>query len=96
MSDYISRDEVLDAFGKATSWTDLGCRIDSIPAADVRPNVIGHWIEREDMYYGWNIWECSECHEEFCIEEGTPSDNEYKFCPNCGAKMEGGINNDER
>ena len=64
-----------------------------IPAADVRPVVRGKWLEREDMYYGWNIWECSNCHEEFCIEEGTPKDNEYRFCPNCGASM---CNEEER
>ena len=54
---------------------------------DVRSVVHGKWIEREDMCYGWNIWECSACHEDFCVEEGTPKDNEYHFCPNCGADM---------
>ena len=53
-----------------------------------RPVRHGRWIEREDMYYGWNIWECSVCLEEFCVEEGTPKDNEYNYCPNCGALMD--------
>ena len=61
---------------------------DAIEALQAQIPKQGVWIEREDMYYGWNIWECSACHEEFCIEEGTPKDNEYKYCPNCGAKME--------
>ena len=46
----------------------------------------GHWIE-EDMYDGDVAYRCSECNELFCIIEGTPKDNEYNFCPNCGAKM---------
>ena len=88
MSDYISREAVLKILsGKNAAWNAYS-QVSALPAADVRPNVRGKWIEREDMYYGWNIWECSECHEEFCIEDGTPSDNEYKYCPNCGAEME--------
>lgn len=47
----------------------------------------GKWIEREgwdgDVYY-----ECSVCGEPFCLIDGTPTDNMYNYCPNCGAKME--------
>ena len=49
----------------------------------------GHWIE-EDMFDGDVAYRCSECNELFCIIEGTPKDNEYNFCPNCGARMKGG------
>ena len=66
--------------------------LDNIPAADVAPVRHGRWIEREDMNYGWNIWECSACREEFCVEEGTPKDYEYNYCPNCGARMDGDSN----
>ena len=58
-----------------------------IPAADVRPVVRGKWIDRDDKYYGWNMWACSACGEEFVLTEGTPDMNEYHFCPNCGADM---------
>lgn len=58
-----------------------------IPAADVRPVVRGKWIDRDDDYYGWNMWACSACGEEFVLTEGTPDMNEYHFCPNCGADM---------
>jgi len=48
----------------------------------------GRWIECEDslmdVYY-----ECSVCGEAFFLDEGTPDENCYKFCPNCGAKMDG-------
>lgn len=47
----------------------------------------GKWIEQEgwdgDVYY-----ECSVCGEPFCLIDGTPTDNMYNYCPNCGAKME--------
>lgn len=56
-------------------------------AADVRPVVRGKWIDRYDKYYGWNMWACSACGEEFVLTDGTPDMNEYHFCPNCGADM---------
>lgn len=47
----------------------------------------GRWIEQEapnmDTYY-----DCSACGESFYLIEGTPVDNIYNYCPNCGAKME--------
>ncbi|MBQ1659538.1 MAG: hypothetical protein II059_06795 [Clostridia bacterium] len=46
----------------------------------------GRWIEhideRGDTYY-----ECSSCKEEFTLIDGTPADNLYNYCSNCGAKM---------
>lgn len=46
----------------------------------------GKWIEQEgwdgDVYY-----ECSMCGEAFCLIDGTPTDNMYNYCPNCGARM---------
>jgi len=46
----------------------------------------GHWIEQED-FNGDTYYDCSECKESFCLIEGTPTDNLYNFCPNCGAEM---------
>ena len=48
----------------------------------------GHWIEK-DGYDGDTYYDCSECGESFCLIDGTPTDNLYNYCPNCGAKMEG-------
>lgn len=47
----------------------------------------GHWIEQEG-FYGDIYYDCSECGESFCLFDGTPTDNLYNFCPNCGARME--------
>lgn len=59
--------------------------IESLPSAEA---VQGEWIEVEDDYD--NIyWECSNCEDAFVLEVGTPKDNNYNFCPNCGARMKG-------
>ena len=48
----------------------------------------GHWIEQEG--YDWDTYyDCSECGESFYPIDGTPTDNLYNFCPNCGADMRG-------
>ena len=46
----------------------------------------GKWIEKED-YNLDTYYDCSECGESFCLIDGTPADNLYKYCPNCGARM---------
>ena len=47
----------------------------------------GHWIEK-DGFDGDTYYDCSECGEPFCFIDGTPTDNLYNYCPNCGARME--------
>ena len=56
---------------------------DEIPAADVVPVQHGRWIMHDDEL-GLTC-ECSVCHIE------TMGDGNY--CPNCGAKMDGGTQN---
>lgn len=56
--------------------------------ADVAPVVHGRW-EPEDNYFDGDTWCCSACREPFALIEGTPTDNGMKYCPNCGAKMDG-------
>ena len=53
----------------------------------------GRWIEQtdtqNDVYYV-----CSNCKEAFTLIEGTPTDNLYNYCPNCGS-YNGGEENGE-
>lgn len=67
--------------------------LDRIPAADVAPVRHGHWIGEGDGYADgalvYDVWHCSEC--DYCIDDGTDAPELLpKFCPNCGAKMDGG------
>ncbi|MBO7695990.1 MAG: hypothetical protein J6T10_25430 [Methanobrevibacter sp.] len=58
--------------------------VEILDDAKARPH--GEWIDLSD---GWQegTYECSNCKTEFVLIEGTPEDNEYNFCPNCGADM---------
>ena len=49
---------------------------------------VGKWIWHDN--YGWDdSLECSCCAEEFVVYDGEfPGIDSFKFCPNCGAKME--------
>lgn len=87
MAEYISREAAKECV-KEHYDDAIIIALDKIPAADVRPAVRGKWIDRDDKYYGWNMWGCSACGEEFVLTEGTPDMNEYHYCPNCGAMME--------
>ena len=62
-----------------------------IPTVDAKPVVHGRWIPLEyDGFADGNpvldLWECSECQEEHSGDEDTLT----PYCPNCGAKMDGG------
>ena len=95
MTDYINRKYVLkcmeDSYKNAGISAEAASKVRKwlykAPASDVRPVVRGKWIDRDDEYYGWNMWACSARGEEFVLTEGTPDMNEYHFCPNCGADM---------
>mgnify|MGYP003320736190 CR=1 FL=1 len=45
------------------------------------------WIA-EDMGDGETIWKCPCCNEYWALMEGTPKDNEYTHCPQCGQALE--------
>lgn len=52
------------------------------PAADVAPVVHGLWVEH------LNEMECSVCKRQWNYCDNDT--NTFNFCPNCGAKMDGG------
>lgn len=54
---------------------------------DVAPVRHGRW-EKNDYLFIDTLYRCSVCGEEFYIENGTPQENQYYYCPNCGAKMD--------
>ena len=62
--------------------------VENLPAADVAPVVHGEWLLRH--IGAGHYWECSVCHTNPCIYVTEHT----KFCPNCGARMDGGNEND--
>lgn len=100
--DAISRQAVLDELDKHKysngfceehniDWSiNLGMAhivIKELPSATLQEQKIGHWMHRNDDFNDW--FECSECEYgsegEITIESGV----RFRYCPNCGAKMEG-------
>lgn len=71
--------------------------VQNLPAADVAPVVHGAWI---DFYGDHKTAECSKCQQLFEVTFDGPGKPEffaafqdfYRYCPNCGARMDGGKN----
>jgi hypothetical protein len=87
----------------ADAFADIFCNglwnaielIDDIPAADVAPVVHGRWISWEkagNFVPSPDRHECSVCHDAAqVLVNGFELLSDY--CPNCGAKMNGGDSN---
>ena len=45
-----------------------------------------NWIA-EYMGDGDFAWKCPSCNDVFILIDGTPQDNNYNYCPNCGQAM---------
>ena len=58
------------------------------PSADAESVRHGHWIEHDEAIWS-NEAECSECHKRIG-HSGLPDRflREFKYCHNCGAKMD--------
>lgn len=90
---YIKRVDAINAVAN-TYWQGTDCEcyafahkaLDNVPNADVAPVKHGRWIKNDPHCDGLAfLWNCSECGEE--------SDEGYRYCPACGARMDG--ENDE-
>ena len=88
MAEYIEREALVHRL-KSPYLFNITQRIfdiiSEIPAADVAPVVHGRWSDAgfgelpKHAPYGWA---CSVC-------GGISFNNEYVYCPNCGARMDG-------
>lgn len=100
MVDYMERETAIKAIEKADCAVIAddaeSCKTDylreiikSVPAANVAPVVHAEWVVCGD---GDNVpWMCSHC--------GKTTAHKYKviygkYCPHCGAKMDGGADHD--
>ena len=96
MSEYIERGALLGKDGLFAQrgctgeckhcglWSKEGCKvIIEAPTADVVEVKHGRWINRR---FGSADVICSECRT---LETNRDSNYKSRFCPNCGAKMDG-------
>lgn len=84
-NDLISREAAKEAV-KYIPWCDwaaVGRTLDELEAVDAVPVVHGRWDEPTGFEDGF--WVCSACN--YCTEE-TAAPTLYKYCPNCGTKMD--------
>lgn len=94
MPEYIERENAIAWFmpyahaGESIDADIVISDIKSMKAADVAPVRHGRWVDRivdeNEVIQQWmKRYYCSEC-----LEDGSQS--WFKFCPNCGAKMDRG------
>lgn len=99
MIDYIDRQAAIDALngevtvtGRANAEAILGYtnliadRIKRLPSAEVEPVKRGKWIY--DNQFHWYRASCSECGYKRVTDIKAEKWNGWKYCPNCGAKMD--------
>ena len=94
-NDLISRSALLEKMSELNGWDEYNegvgaCHrlVDFAPAVDAEPVRHGIWTSIADG----DMAECSECGECYDTEtEGVIVFSKfYRFCPSCGAKMDGG------
>lgn len=62
--------------------------VESAPTADVTPVVHGHFVHDGPRFTGGvDWWHCSACGG---LASGA--ETQFAYCPNCGARMDGGDN----
>ena len=92
MDDLISRKALLEKAWEADTQcgyvqvVDVG-DIEDAPAVDAAPVVHGRWIFNQEQW----TWDCTNC--KGWVGSGVRIRG-YEYCPNCGAKMNGGNDND--
>ena len=91
MAEYIEREAALEIINSLNIASALyaGREIINLPPADVAPVRHGRWEERDDGF-GGTYYHCSVCGEDWCTIDGTPAENGMRYCPQCGARMDGG------
>lgn len=92
MSDFIKREDAIDIMKNLKRFSCFGddgfvqipmvyCELMKVAPADVAPFSHGHWIKHDPHCDGLAfLWNCSKC--------GAESEEGYRYCPACGARMD--------
>lgn len=90
MIEYIDREAANLALAEqGFDWDKAKQALSSVPAPDVAPVVHGRWIEKT-VPEGCRYFECSNCG----AHENRHTAIKGYYCWRCGAKMDGGADND--
>lgn len=68
------------------SLADTICNLDMMPTVEAEPVRHGKWIYSNDFY--WYTASCNKCGYQRRTDIKAEGWNQWKFCPNCGAKMD--------
>lgn len=96
----IDADKVMDALYDSgielyrSEYEEFQTKLDEIPTIECQESLrpTAHWKNEDDFYGDSIVWFCSVCKDRFILNDGTPEENNYKYCPSCGARM---VNADE-
>lgn len=90
MTEYIERKALRDTLYDADAITMSGVKIlNQFPAADVAPVRHGRWVSIPHKL----ARVCSVCNRDEPYKFADIDADVYNYCPNCGAKMDGGAGN---
>lgn len=99
MGDYVDREAVLKIVERRVDLSEKTMHafqeLISLPSADVSPVVHGSWEPYHKSDFGWDEYgvRCTVCKLEV---EDADFTFPRGYCPNCGAKMDGGTNNENQ
>ena len=79
----------VDYLDDAKLYTDYDTMAQKMVSRGYRRQSEGEWIEHDDDWCG-AFYTCSVCGCDWTTIDGTPQENNMRFCPECGAKMKGG------
>ena len=88
-SDLISRAAALNALLMSKNYRDAHDALEQLPAVDAVPVVHGRWEEKMEHM---GLVCCSVCHDCY-VEKEWIFNKKWAWCPQCGARMDGGDDN---